>query len=151
LDCIVLPIEKGQLKVNMSQHIKIRIDKWLWACRFYKTRAIAKAAIEGGKVHLDGHKPKPGKIVQLGDKVKLRQGADEKTVIVEALSDKRQSAPIAQTLYKETDESLQKREEISQMRKLSAPATSGRPDKKQRRLIHRFKNIHDYNPDSETS
>ncbi len=119
----------------------IRLDKWLWACRFYKTRAIAKAAIDGGKVHYQGVKPKPGKSVQIGDLVRLKQGYDEKTVEVKALSDRRQSATIAQTLYQETPESIKKREEITNLRKLSAPATEGKPDKKQRRQIHRFKNI----------
>jgi ribosome-associated heat shock protein Hsp15 len=135
----------------MSQENRIRLDKWLWACRFYKTRALAKAAIDGGKVHYAGQKPKPGKIVQIGDLIKLRQGFDEKTVQVEALSDKRGSAPIAQTLYSETAESIKKREEITQMRKLSAPQRGPKPDKKQRRMIHRFKNINEYNPDSEGS
>ena len=134
----------------MSQESKIRIDKWLWACRFYKTRAISKAAIECGKVHYQGQKPKPGKIIQIGELVKLRQGHDERTVLIIALSDKRQSATIAQTLYQETEESILKREAVSQMRKLSAPSTTGRPDKKQRRMIHRFKNVHDYNPDNES-
>ena len=82
--------------------------------------------------------------------LKLRQGFDEKTVTVLVLSDKRGPAPVAQTLYKETSESIEKREQISQMRKLAAPKSSGKPDKKQRRVIHRFKNIHDYNPDSES-
>jgi ribosome-associated heat shock protein Hsp15 len=131
----------------MSQEIKIRLDKWLWACRFYKTRAIAKAAIDGGKVHYQGSKPKPGKFVNLGDQVQLRQGFDQKTVIVKGLSDKRGSATIAQTLYEETAESIAKRQEIAQMRKMSAPATTGRPDKKQRRLIHRFKNINHFSSD----
>lgn len=138
------------MAVNSTENNKVRLDKWLWACRFYKTRAIAKAAIDGGKVHYEGQKPKPGKIVQLEDTVKLRQGFNEKTVVVKGLSDNRGPAKVAQTLYEETPESIRKREEIAQMRKLSTPATSGRPDKKQRRLIHRFKNIHDYNPDSET-
>ena len=119
----------------------IRLDKWLWACRFYKTRAIAKAAIDGGKVQYRGNKPKPGKSVQIGDLVKLKQGFDEKTVVVKALSDRRQSATIAQTLYKETNDSVKRREEIANLRKLSAPSTQGKPDKKQRRQIHRFKNI----------
>lgn len=135
----------------MSQEIKIRIDKWLWACRFYKTRALAKAAVEGGKVQYQGQKPKPGKFIQLGEIVKLRQGSDEKTVVILALEDKRPSAPIAQTFYEETEESQVKRQELSQMRKMSAPITSGKPDKKQRRLIHRFKNVHDYQPNNETS
>ena len=119
----------------------VRLDKWLWACRFYKTRAIAKTAIDGGKVHYDGNKAKPSKIVQIDDTIKLRQGFEEKIVKVIALSDKRQSATIAQTLYKETQESINKRQEIAQMRKLAAPSTQGKPDKKQRRQIHRFKNV----------
>jgi ribosome-associated heat shock protein Hsp15 len=117
----------------------IRLDKWLWACRFYKTRAIAKAAIDGGKVQYQGSKPKPGKNVLLGETVKLRQGFDEKIVTVIGLSDRRQSATIAQTLYQETKESIQKRQKIANLRKMAAPSTQGKPDKKQRRQIHRFK------------
>lgn len=130
-------------KQNANPHddksTDIRLDKWLWACRFYKTRAIAKAAIEGGKIQYDGNKPKPSKIVSVGDRIKLRQGFDEKMVLVTALSDRRQSAPIAQTLYQETKESVQKREQIANLRKIAAPSTQGKPDKKQRRQIHRFK------------
>lgn len=124
-----------------GQTQSVRLDKWLWACRFYKTRAIAKTAIDGGKVQYEGVKPKPGKAVHIGDYVKLKQGVDEKTVVVEALSDRRQSATIAQALYKETSESIKKRQEIADLRKLAAPSTQGKPDKKQRRQIHRFKNI----------
>ena len=123
--------------------INIRLDKWLWACRFYKTRAIAKAAIDGGKIQYEGNKTKPGRTVQLGDTVKLRQGFDEKLVTVIGLSDRRQSATIAQTLYQETAESILKRQEIANLRKLAAPATQGKPDKKQRRQIHRFKRQED--------
>jgi len=134
------------MRFNLKDNQKnppIRLDKWLWACRFYKTRAISKAAIDGGKVNYNGSKPKPGKTVQIGDQIKLRQGFDEKTVLVVALSDRRQSATIAQTLYSETKESINKREEIAALRKLSAPSTQGKPDKKQRRQIHRFKNLMD--------
>jgi len=130
-------------KQSKNQHddnqVDIRLDKWLWACRFYKTRAIAKAAIEGGKIQYEGNKPKPSKSVAIGDQVKLRQGFDEKIVLVKALSERRQSATIAQTLYQETKESIQKREEIANLRKIAAPSTQGKPDKKQRRQIHRFK------------
>ncbi|MCF6194625.1 MAG: RNA-binding protein [Kangiellaceae bacterium] len=118
---------------------KIRLDKWLWACRFYKTRALAKAAIDGGKVHYQGNKPKVSRNVQTGETVRIRQGYDEKTVIVIALSERRQSATIAQSLYEETMDSIRKREEIANLRKLAAPSTQGKPDKKQRRQIHRFK------------
>jgi len=129
---------KGKPK-EPGENLKVRLDKWLWACRFYKTRAIAKAAIDAGKIQYDGDKVKPGRIVQLNAIVKLRQGVDEKTVVVIGLSDRRQSATIAQTLYQETLESINKREEIAKLRKLAAPSTQGKPDKKQRRQIHRFK------------
>jgi len=135
-----MPKQKKLDNVEDNQSlVKIRLDKWLWACRFYKTRALAKQAIEGGKVHYDGTKPKTGKIIKIGAKVKLRQGFDEKTVIILQLGDIRRNATFAQTLYQETEESVIKRQEITQMRKLSAPATQGKPDKKQRRQIHRFK------------
>lgn len=124
---------------SQTKQEKIRLDKWLWACRFYKTRALAKAAIDGGKVHYQGNKPKVGRNVQIGETVRIRQGYDEKTVIVIALSQRRQSATIAQTLYEETKDSIQKREEIANLRKMAAPSTQGKPDKKQRRQIHRFK------------
>ena len=132
---------KNTSPASKSDKVDVRLDKWLWACRFYKTRALAKAAIEGGKVNYQGAKPKPGKLVHVGDQVKVRQGFDEKTVRVEALSDRRQSASIAQSLYKETADSIKSRQEIANLRKLSAPSTQGKPDKKQRRQIHRFKDV----------
>jgi ribosome-associated heat shock protein Hsp15 len=124
-----------------KESVPVRLDKWLWACRFFKTRTLAKTAIDGGKVEYQGSKPKPGRAVQLGDRVKVKQGYDDKTVIVKGLSERRQSASIAQELYQETNESINKRLEISNLRKLAAPSTQGKPDKKQRRQIHRFKNI----------
>ncbi len=131
---------KNNINSNISDKIEpVRLDKWLWACRFFKTRAISKTAIDAGKIHHNGAKTKPGKIVQIGDIIKLRQGFDEKTVFVLQLSSHRQSATIAQKLYQETDGSIIKREEIAQLRKISAPKTQGKPDKKQRRQIHRFK------------
>tara|TARA_B100000686_G_scaffold61090_1_gene65688 strand:- start:5345 stop:5719 length:375 start_codon:yes stop_codon:yes gene_type:complete len=120
---------------------KIRIDKWLWAARFYKTRAIAKQAIEGGKVHCNGSRPKPSKEIGIGSLIRLRQGFDEKTVIVKNLTENRQGAPQAQLLYDETEESRQKRELMTQQRK-SQPRhwpSSSKPNKKQRRLIQQFK------------
>jgi len=135
------PSKTASKKTQTTQIANIRIDKWLWACRFYKTRALAKAAIDGGKIEYQGHKCKPSRFVQLEHVVKLRQGFDEKTVIVKQLSERRQSASIAQTLYQETAESIQKRLQIAEMRKIAAPRTQGKPDKKQRRQIHRFKQI----------
>lgn len=118
---------------------KVRIDKWLWAARFFKTRSIAKQAIEGGKVHADGHRVKASKEITVGTLLKIRQGWDEKEVEVVALSDQRRGADIAQTLYRETEDSVAKREQYAAERKASnAGIASERPNKKQRRQIHRF-------------
>lgn len=120
---------------------RVRLDKWLWAARFYKTRSLAKQAIEGGKVQCDGSRAKPSKEIELDTVITLRQGFDEKTVLVTGLSDQRRGAPEAQLLYAETAESIRKRE--AQAAQRAAQAGSGqpasRPDKRQRRLIHRFK------------
>ncbi|WP_276831496.1 ribosome-associated heat shock protein Hsp15 [Frischella perrara] len=123
------------------QH-NVRLDKWLWAARFYKTRSIAKEMIEGGKVHYNGQRTKPSKIVEVGAKLKLRQGSDEKTVIIQAISQQRRSASEAQYLYLETQQSIIKRENIAQARKdgsLTMPHPDRRPDKKERRNLIKFK------------
>ena len=119
---------------------KVRLDKWLWAARFFKTRALAKAAIEGGKVQHRGERCKPGKEPKIGDEYLIRTGFDERTVRVLALSDVRRGAPEAQLLYQETEESIARREEAARQRKAGALGieTDGRPTKKQRRQIHRF-------------
>ncbi len=120
---------------------RIRIDKWLWAARFYKTRSLASEAIKGGKVSVNSHRAKPSREVALGDILVLRQGFDEKTVIVQALSDKRGPATVAQQLYQETADSMQKREKEKELRKLATaqrPHGEGRPTKRSRRQIHRF-------------
>lgn len=123
------------------QH-NVRLDKWLWAARFYKTRSIAKEMIEGGKVHYNGQRTKPSKIVEVGAKLKLRQGSDEKTVIIQAISQQRRSASEAQYLYLETQQSIIKRENIARARKdgsLTMPHPDRRPDKKERRNLIKFK------------
>ncbi|NLU13506.1 MAG: RNA-binding protein [Gammaproteobacteria bacterium] len=124
-----------------NQQEKVRLDKWLWAARFYKTRALAKEAIEGGKVHCRGERCKPSKEVKVGDELVLRAGYDERIVVVEQLSAVRRGAPQAQLLYRETDESISAREKAAELRKAGALGiqTDGRPTKKQRRQIHRFK------------
>lgn len=117
---------------------KVRLDKWLWAARFYKTRALAKEAIDGGKVHHRGDRCKPCKEPRIGDEYVIRTGFDERTVVVRALSVVRRGAPEAQTLYEETADSVRRREEAAAMRKAGALGvqTEGRPTKKQRRQIH---------------
>lgn len=119
---------------------KVRIDKWLWAARFFKTRSLAKAAIENGKVHIDGNKSKASRQLEVGTVLSIRQGFDNKTVEVIALSEQRRGAPEAMQLYSETAESIALREKDSAQRKAanSAIVSDGRPNKKQRRQIHRF-------------
>ncbi len=127
----------------MTDKTSVRLDKWLWAARFFKTRSIAKHAIEGGKVHLNGVRGKAAKEVRLGDTIKLRQGWDEKIVEVIKLSDQRRGAPEAQQLYRETEESIAKRELTTEQRRaMNQSRDPGRPTKKQRRDIHRFKAEH---------
>lgn len=124
----------------------IRLDKWLWAARFYKTRSIAKQAIEGGKVHYNGARTKPSKEVELGAQIRMRLGLNEKTVVVEKLSDQRRGAPEAQTLYSETSQSVEKREQQAAARKVmnaSLNAPDRRPTKKQRRDIRHLKDHYD--------
>ncbi|OBX04080.1 ribosome-associated heat shock protein Hsp15 [Gallibacterium genomosp. 3] len=119
-----------------------RLDKWLWAARFYKTRTLAREMVDGGKVHYNGQRTKPSKEVEVGAMIKLRQGNDEKEVEVLALSNQRRAAPLAQQLYQETEESIKKREQIAWARKanaLSMPNPERRPNKKERRDLLKFK------------
>ena len=119
---------------------KVRIDKWLWAARFFKTRSLAKSAIEGGKVRIDDQTSKPSRTIEVGVMLTLRQGEDVKTIEVTALSEQRRGAPAARLLYLETEQSIELREKKSSERAAfngSVPA-SIRPNKKQRRQIHRF-------------
>src|SRR5690554_1002238 len=120
----------------------VRLDKWLWAARFYKTRTLAKEAIEGGKVHYNDQRCKPGKTVETGATVRLRLGWQEKTVVIDGISDKRRGAPEAQTLYHETEDSTRRREDLAWQRKTMQAAQlppARRPTKKDRRDIQKFR------------
>lgn len=122
----------------------IRIDKWLWAARFFKTRSIAKAAIEGGKVYHNGERVKVSKEIRVGTELTIQQGFDKKTVLVKALSGVRGPAPVAQQLYEETEVSIARRELIATQRKLHNLARPDhRPSKKDRRDISKFKQEND--------
>lgn len=122
-----------------EQEEKLRIDRWLWAARFFKTRNLAKTAIDSGKVQIDGVKIKPSRQVEIGQQIKLSQGWDEKTVVVTALSAVRRGAPEAALLYSETAQSLAARNAHKEQRRLQPDiAGQGRPNKRQRRQIHRF-------------
>lgn len=121
---------------------KVRIDKWLWAARFYRTRGLAKKAIEGGKVHVDSQRIKPSKDITIGQTILLRQGWDEKTVVVEALSDQRRGASEATLLYTETADSVEQRQRLSAQRKAGRSGlqpSDHKPTKKERRQIRQFR------------
>jgi ribosome-associated heat shock protein Hsp15 len=120
--------------------MSVRLDKWLWAARFFKTRSLAKAAIEGGKVHHQQQRAKVSKDVQIGEIYQIRQGSEEKTIKVLGLSETRGPASQAQKLYEETAESQALRAKHQEERKLlmiSAP--DHRPDKRDRRKLIQFK------------
>lgn len=119
----------------------IRLDKWLWAARFFKTRQLAIDAIDGGKVHLNGNRVKPAKEVRPGQEVSVRKGPYEFVVIVKGISGRRGPASQAAELYEETPESLAEREKLSAQLKAAGPvaAPETKPDKKDRRQIAAFK------------
>ncbi|CNH28145.1 heat shock protein 15 [Yersinia aldovae] len=130
------------MKNKAASDESIRLDKWLWAARFYKTRAIAREMVDGGKVHYNGQRGKPSKLVELNAEIRLRQGNDERTVKVLALQGQRRGATEAQAMYEETDASIANREKVAQARKLNAltmPHPDRRPDKKERRDLIKFK------------
>lgn len=122
---------------------KVRLDKWLWAARFYKTRALATEAINGGHVHLNGSRAKPSRPLVMGDRLTIRKGQESFEVTVLQLSEKRGPATIARELYTEDEQSRLKREALAEQRRLEAaslPHPQRRPDKKGRRQIIRFIN-----------
>ncbi len=130
---------------DLKTNISVRLDKWLWAARFFRTRALAKQAVEGGKVHYNGQRSKVSKMVEIGAELRIRQGFDEREVIVKGLSDQRRGAPEAQMLYEETPESIKRRMDAADKRKQfkdANPMQAHRPNKKERRQIHRFKEEH---------
>ena len=122
---------------------KVRLDKWLWAARFFKTRSMATQAVDGGKVHCNGQRVKPAREVQVGDLLRIQRGGVEMTVVVKGLSDQRRPAPEAAELYLETEASLtdrqRQREESQLLRSVHDNVRpAGRPTKRDRRLIRTF-------------
>ncbi len=120
----------------------MRLDKWLWAARFFKTRSLASDAVDGGKVKLNGASTKPAKDVKVGDRLQLRAGEQDWEVVVQGLNEQRRPAPEAQLLYQETPDSVQQRTQVAELRKLApvpAPDQSGRPTKRNRRQLSRFR------------
>ena len=121
---------------------RVRLDKWLWAARFYKTRSLAKTAVDGGKVHLNGARAKPAKEIVPGDRLTVTRGEVEQTVTVVNVAERRGGAAIAATLYEETPESVDARERLRSERRMRAAGLTvpkSRPNKKQRRVLRELK------------
>ena len=119
----------------------LRVDKWLWCARFFKTRSLAAAAVSGGKVHVNRERVKPSRLVRPGDVLEITVGFDAVTVEVLAIPGRRGPATEARLCYRETDASIARRERIREQRRLAAlaaPQTDGRPDKRTRRELLRF-------------
>ena len=128
---------------NQETRSESRIDKWLWAARFFKTRSLAAEAVAGGKVALNGARPKPSRVIRSGDQLSIRRGPYEWSIIVKATSNNRGPAADAQALYEETEESRSKRQAAMAQLKLERPADfarARRPSKKERRAISKFTN-----------
>ncbi|MFC1628829.1 RNA-binding S4 domain-containing protein [Gemmatimonadota bacterium] len=120
----------------------VRLDRWLWAARFYKTRALAVRGIDGGKVHLNGSRTKRSKNVRPGDKITIRKGVYEYDIEIRAISDRRGSASVAQELYEENSASIERRQQVkAQIKAAPTPGFDGRgrPTKKDRRMLDRMK------------
>jgi ribosome-associated heat shock protein Hsp15 len=125
-----------------ERHGRVRLDKWLWAARFYKTRGLSAEAIDAGKIEVNGERAKRSRLVQAGDRIRIRIGPYEHIVQVKGVSERRGSAPIAQTLYEEDPEGKKAREAMAaHVRAMNASTgyESGRPTKKDRREIERLR------------
>jgi|TARA_R110002051_G_scaffold304611_1_gene374061 ribosome-associated heat shock protein Hsp15 len=153
IDIYEVLMSKHNKNHNQPSHsqpdaVRMRLDKWLWSARFYRTRTLAKEAIESGRVHYAGSRVKTSKEIAVGDELSIRQGSatamTEKTVIVESLTAQRGNAIAAQVLYSETEESEERRAYHAEQRKLANLARpDNKPNKKERRDIQRFKNKQD--------
>lgn len=137
---LYIPVNRDIMNPAETEE-KVRIDKWLWAARFFKTRSMASQAVNGGHVHINGSRVKPARVVQVGDTLLIRRGLVEFEVVIMGLSGRRGPAVKAQTLYEETGESIKRREQEAMERSLQRPADSlpaRRPDKRDRRKIRKF-------------
>jgi len=125
----------------MTEEDRVRLDKWLWAARFFKTRSQASTAISGGRVHVNGARVKPARFAVVGDTLRIQKDHDEYLVVIRAISGQRRGAPEAQLLYEETAQSRERREMSRENRRLlraEGIAPPGRPSKRDRRLIKKF-------------
>ncbi|MDX8388727.1 MAG: S4 domain-containing protein [Ghiorsea sp.] len=127
----------------MSDSAQVRIDKWLWAARFYKMRALATEAVKGGHILINGMRCKPSKYINIDDEVQIQKEDEQFAIMITGLAAKRGSATMAQALFQETEESIQRRHKEAEQRKFKtyfAPSPDKRPDKRARRQITKFKN-----------
>jgi len=126
----------------MPDEDKVRIDKWLWAARFFKTRSQAAQAVTGGKVHVNEARVKPSRMVGVGDQLRIHKGPYEFVVSVQGIASRRKSAPEARLLYEETEQSMLAREDVKETRRLEKAAGNfgppRKPSKRDRRLIKKF-------------
>lgn len=139
-----MTVNKNKQANANNGEVKTRLDKWLWAARFYKTRQLAAEAVNGGHVHHNGQRVKPSRTIQIGDELTVNKTPFTFELIVEGLTVCRGPAKEARLLYSEKEESIKKREVLSEQRKLNAaqfPHAERRPDKRDRRRIIRFKNV----------
>jgi len=130
----------SQREKSQERESSVRLDKWLWAARFFKTRALAHEAIEAGRVSINGERAKPSRAVCVGQELRIATPRGEFVVVVEEVSARRGSAAVAAELFRETDESKMRRTELAEMHKLSrAAAPEERPNTQDRRLLRRIK------------
>ena len=145
------PGERGRIELYRSVWVNrflmketggdqpVRLDRWLWAARFFKTRAQATVAVRGGRVHVNGERVKPAHRVRAGDRIRVTRGMERFDVTVRALSERRGSAAIARQLYSESDASVERREAARQeARAWASQKSAARPDKRGRRLLRRL-------------
>jgi ribosome-associated heat shock protein Hsp15 len=130
--------------VSQGEAGRVRVDKWLWAARFFKTRSLASEAVDGGKVHVNGDRVKAARALRLGDRLEIRRGTEQLEVVVLVLSEQRGPATAAQALYEETEASVTRREAQAEQHRIAAlanptPRSTGRPDKRSRRNITRLR------------
>ena len=142
-----MPEKNPHADTNAETRPGVRIDRWLWAARIFKTRSLAKTAIEGGKVQVEGQRTKPAKEIGVGQTLTVRRGDTEITIVVEGLSEQRGPAKVAQLLYAETTASIEQRESTSAQRRmeragLTVPAN--KPSKRDRRSLRKLKDLDDH-------
>lgn len=130
------------MATKSNELTEIRLDKWLWASRFFKTRAVAVESINGGRVHLNGVRVKPARAIRCGDELKITRGTERYHVIVMGLNDKRRPAKEAVLMYEETEESIQSREDANELNRLQSAnikQPTHKPNKRERRVMDKFK------------